>query len=256
VVSLTARKARPDLSKVYRQSHGGDVLVTILLFLFVAVFYNPLYRIAQSKGYPGATVVRWTAAYHATAGLILFILEVYGITHWQLGLAYLPVSLVLLLVQCLPARPGAPGRAWLTINTTCTVCHAAIAFDRSREGLVDSCPQCGEILTVSDTAATTATEGVVGAEAPTEISAVISHGMPEPDMMADDKWIPLRTYPSTTLAEMDRQALEAAGVPAVLQSVGAAGIFPTSLGTTLLVPFLDKERAESVLFPREEETPE
>ena len=221
---------------------------TVVLFLFATVFYTPLYRIAQSKGYPGATLVRWTVTYHAAVSLVLFVLGVAGITHWQLGLAYLPISLVLLVVQCLPERKGAPGRKWFTISMICKACEATIAFDRSREGLVDSCPRCGEILTVSEGASAIAIEDMSGVEEPEEII----EGTPGPHMV-DDKWITLRAYQSGALADMDRQALEAAGVPAVLQSAGPAGVFPTSLGTILLVPSVEKAHAESVLFPRDEE---
>ena len=64
-----------------------------------------------------------------------------------------------------------------------------------------------------------------------------------------DTWVKLATYPSNLEAERAQATLESAGIPAMVQSHGGAGIFgpgfqgPVPGGTVLLVPSRQLDRA-------------
>ena len=141
--------------------------------VFLALFfYVPIYRTARSKGYPARRIVSATIFYTFVVALTDTLAVEAGVDHWGLNLSWLPISLVLIVLQVLPKRAGAPGQAWFTIQMQCPECGRTNDFDRDRIGLVESCPGCKEIFTVSsDSSEDLDAEGAPGAapDVPTQI---------------------------------------------------------------------------------------
>ncbi len=215
-------------------------------FLLTVLFFVPIYRLSKSKGFPARTIVSGVIAYTVTLYGVLSIASIAGLAHWLMGAAWVPVSLVLLVLQLLPKRPGAPGRAWFTIETSCPHCGAALAFDRSREGLMETCNACGEILRVPRQNDSSASPGASGtphwAVEATSPVADFSHAEP-----SESTWVVVRGYDLQALAEMNRTRLEEAGITACVRSRAPSAMHPTSLGCDLLVPVADAEHANHVL---------
>ncbi|MFY9182470.1 MAG: hypothetical protein WBI79_04230 [Kiritimatiellia bacterium] len=111
----------------------------------IILFLIPIYYIAKSKGYNALLLC-------VISGLIAFFTPFYlqFFKGWpQLPWADATVPMVLLgIIWLLPARKGAPGKAYLTINFICPECNVPVTFRRHEEGKAVLCPKCGEIITV------------------------------------------------------------------------------------------------------------
>jgi len=114
---------------------------------FSVLFLIPIYYLAKSKGYNGmgwciATLLLGLGSsyllWHIFA-LLIFVFSTYALA-----------VLVLFVLWMLPARKGAPGKAYLKITFTCPECKNSVTFGREEEGQVTICPVCKEIITVPE----------------------------------------------------------------------------------------------------------
>lgn len=115
------------------------------MIVLVVLVLLPIYYLAKSKGYnvvlvciiPGIIGCLTPYALHTMGGKLPF------------PFIYLTLPLIALLaVWLLPAKKGAPGKAYFKITFQCPECHQCITFKRDREGCAELCPKCGEIVTV------------------------------------------------------------------------------------------------------------
>lgn len=119
--------------------------------LIAGIFILPAYYVAKSKGYNlGPTLV--VTAVLAMVGIPILIDIIdhpdVVITHplpvWSM---MLPV-LAWCIISLLPTRKDAPGEDYLEITFECPVCEEEVTFPRAKEGQVELCPECGEIITI------------------------------------------------------------------------------------------------------------
>jgi predicted RNA-binding Zn-ribbon protein involved in translation (DUF1610 family) len=109
------------------------------------LFLIPIYYLAKSKGYNALGVCIASGLFGLVSPFVL---------HFATGMPVLPFSdctlalAALFVVWLLPARKGAPGKAYLKITFNCPECGASVTFERQEEGAVALCPACGEIVTV------------------------------------------------------------------------------------------------------------
>ena len=95
----------------------------------------PAYYLAKAKGRSG--------------GVYAILIVALGLFTFGFGpLALLAPVAAFGVLYLLPARPGAPGKAYLKIVFACPECGKTITFPRSREGDARLCPECGEIIRV------------------------------------------------------------------------------------------------------------
>ena len=118
------------------------------LMMITVLFLMPAYYVGKSKGLHMAWLIGIALA--AVFGLVL-VAAVFLEDGLLLGnLAFFVAPLFLLLVWLLPARKGAPGKAYLKITFDCPECGESVTFPRHREGVAVSCPKCAEIITVKE----------------------------------------------------------------------------------------------------------
>ena len=91
--------------------------MVFILFLLIFLFFVPIYRVAKSKGFPAAAILVGTLAYAVTLLGVVSIAGIAGVQHWLMMAAWVPVPLVWIVLQILPARRDAPGWAWFTVTT-------------------------------------------------------------------------------------------------------------------------------------------
>lgn len=116
-----------------------------MYWMFVGAFFLvPIYYRAKAKGFNG--VVWAVAALCLGVGSLLASIVIPWPILSVLGFGF-PAA-VLLGMFILPARPGAPGSAYLKITFQCPECDQTIWFPRHAEGTAELCPECGEIVTV------------------------------------------------------------------------------------------------------------
>jgi hypothetical protein len=101
------------------------------------LFGVPAYYLAKSKGRSGRAYAILT---------VLLGIPVSGLGAF--GFVLPAASLV--VVFLLPARPGAPGKAYLRIVFPCPECGETVSFPRHREGVAEFCPECGELIRVPE----------------------------------------------------------------------------------------------------------
>ena len=109
------------------------------------LFLIPIYYLAKSKGYNALPVC-------IVCGAVGFITPL--ALHVFLGEDLFPFADctaalgALVVVWLLPAKKGAPGKAYLKITFNCPECKTSVTFKRHEEGTAQLCPACGEIITV------------------------------------------------------------------------------------------------------------
>lgn len=108
------------------------------------LFLIPIYYLAKSKGYNALPVCVISGGIGILGPMVLAVItgEVYPFADCTVALG------ALIVVWLLPARKGAPGKAYLKITFTCPECKTSVTFPRHEEGLAVLCPSCGEIITV------------------------------------------------------------------------------------------------------------
>jgi len=116
------------------------------MIAIIVVILLPLYYLAKSKGYNAFPIC-------AFSGIAGWLTPYAALLFWDVPpfplILYPTVPLcVLLAIWILPAKRGAPGKAYLRITFECPECHQQITFHREREGCAELCPMCGEVVTV------------------------------------------------------------------------------------------------------------
>ncbi len=105
----------------------------LYLMLITWMFGIPAYYLAKSKGRSGK--------FHGIFAVIL------GIPLGPLFLlSFILPAAFLLILYLLPAKAGAPGKAYLHITFPCPECGQTITFPRRKEGDADICPLCNELV--------------------------------------------------------------------------------------------------------------
>ena len=118
----------------------------MLIIIGLAIlFFIPIYYILKSKGYNAVAVCIIIGVVGYSAPIYLLVFENWPWTP-LVNLACLVLSLV--VAWALPAKKGAPGKAYLRIKCNCPECGAPVSFKRHEEGKAVLCPLCGEIMTV------------------------------------------------------------------------------------------------------------
>ena len=111
----------------------------------IVLFLIPIYYIAKSKGYNTALICVISGAISVLSPQLYYY--IWGEPLLPLADATVPM-VILVIIWLLPARKGAPGKAYLTIKFICPECKAPVTFRRHEEGKAVLCPKCGEIITV------------------------------------------------------------------------------------------------------------
>ena len=116
------------------------------MIVIIVVILVPLYYLAKSKGYNAVHIC-------VVSGIAGWLTPYAALLFWDVPplplLFYLTVPLcALIVVWLLPAKKGAPGKAYLNITFECPECHQQIMFHREKEGAAELCPKCGEVVTV------------------------------------------------------------------------------------------------------------
>lgn len=101
------------------------------------LFGVPAYYLAKSKGRSGPI-------YGTITVLLGWPINWFGAFGFILPAAFLGV------LYLIPEKPGAPGKAYLTITFVCPECGKTISFPRHREGVAELCPECGELIRVPE----------------------------------------------------------------------------------------------------------
>ena len=115
------------------------------MLLITILFLIPGYYLAKSKGYNAAKVL-------TIAGI--FSLWYPAVSRCIEGLDPFPIIdisfplIALLVIWLLPAKKGAPGKAYLNISFVCPECNQEVKFERRFEGQAVLCKKCDEIITV------------------------------------------------------------------------------------------------------------
>ena len=113
------------------------------------LFLIPIYYLARSKGYNAKWVCILSGAISFFTPWAIRLIS--GVDRYLFPYADISVPAVALFVfWVLPARKGAPGKAYLTIRFNCPECKAEVSFKRHEEGTVVMCPKCREIITVPE----------------------------------------------------------------------------------------------------------
>jgi hypothetical protein len=201
-----------------------------MLFAVIAfTFFVPMVLKAKSKGYRPAPIVIPTMLVTAAG----FFLGPVGIL--------VPPALALLVVILLPEKEGAPGRAYLRHIFQCPECGQSVSFKRGREGLVDLCPKCGELITVP------VDEG--------EAREIEVRDEPMRPTVSDGAdLVAVRNYQARPYAELALGTLETAGITGILQSDDGGAVMPNlSVEYRLLVASTDLDKADRVLGEAEAE---
>ena len=185
-----------------------------MMFMLTACLFGlPAFYLAQSKGFRGGWFLVSTI-------ILTFITQVVGPHAIVYDPVILTISLLingvpLLIAFMMPARPGAPGRAYLTIRFDCPECSRPLAFPRHREGMPVLCPECEEIITVPK-----------DEFSPPETPAV-KHEKPAPDKGV----VVFETFGSESAAMQLNALLNDSGIKAFISSDNAGGLMP-QLGMT------------------------
>ena len=111
------------------------IVVAILLLA-------PLYYLSKSKGFNAVKLVTIATLLSVACTVAIFFIPLLG-----LGQLIFP-AIFLVTVWILPPKDGAPGKAYFRITFNCPECQKEVTFKREREGIVELCPECGEIITV------------------------------------------------------------------------------------------------------------
>ena len=115
----------------------------------IVLFLIPIYYLARSKGYNAKGLCILLGAISFCTPWIRQCIT--GESAWSFsGIDITFPALALLVIWLLPAKKGAPGKAYLTIRFICPECKADISFKRHEEGEVVICPKCREIITVPE----------------------------------------------------------------------------------------------------------
>ncbi len=117
------------------------------MIALAVLFLVPIYYLAKSKGYGGKGLCVASLAFGFGGPYLLYYLLDVSISPLS---PYAVAALILLTLWLLPARKGAPGKAYLKITFTCPECKKIVTFKRQEEGEVTLCPLCKEIITVPE----------------------------------------------------------------------------------------------------------
>ena len=116
------------------------------MIAIAVIFLVPAYYLAKSKGYNVAFILIVSAV--LSMGVPLMIYAINYPDGFSCGADITFPLLSLAIVWLLPPREGAPGKKYLKIIFDCPECKGEVNFPRSKEGQVELCPKCGEIITV------------------------------------------------------------------------------------------------------------
>ena len=112
------------------------------------LFLLPIYYIAKSKGFNAFKVCIICGLLGLSAAFLPYLFE-NAEDRFPIPVIDCTAGMVaLFVVWLLPARKGAPGKAYLRIECECPACHANVTFRRQEEGKAVLCPKCKEIMTV------------------------------------------------------------------------------------------------------------
>ena len=114
------------------------------MIAIVVLFLIPLFYLAKSKGFSAGKLVAIATLLSLSSGLSTLLIDSQAL--W-LGQFIFP-AIILLATWIIPAKEGAPGKAYLKISFTCPECKEEVTFERRFEGRAELCPKCGEIITV------------------------------------------------------------------------------------------------------------
>ena len=214
-----------------------------MMFLGIAlavIFVSPAFYRLKAKGYGtrGAVLV--------TVGLTVLLFAVggsYNANGWVAGLL-LPAALFVLSLL-LPVRPGAPGTAYLKISFPCPECGETVDFDRDAERRAVLCPACHELIRVP-----------AGEDAPVTPAQDLKSA-PVP-VNGERDFVTIGKYLLADQAEMGRERLHAAGIPAFLPDGNTGHVHPglewAAGGARLMVPVAYEAEARAMLNAPAEDT--
>jgi hypothetical protein len=111
----------------------------------VVLVLLPIYYLAKSKGYNAVPVCVISSIVGYS---IPYTLRLIGEAPAFPIIDMTVPLLALVAVWLMPAKKGAPGKAYFRITFQCPECHQSITFKREREGCTEMCPKCGEVVTV------------------------------------------------------------------------------------------------------------